>query len=55
MAADSVDQYRAGETALIVKVPEAEPVVGGWRARAVFALRAPGADAGQAASSGLPS
>ena len=33
MAADSVDQYRAGETALIVKVPEAEPVVGGWRER----------------------
>ncbi|MDF6043866.1 2'-5' RNA ligase family protein [Streptomyces sp. JH14] len=33
MAADSVGQYRAGETALIVKVPEAEPVVGSWRER----------------------
>jgi hypothetical protein len=26
-------KYRAGETALIVAVPEAEPVVGGWRSR----------------------
>ncbi|MFF3253146.1 2'-5' RNA ligase family protein [Actinacidiphila glaucinigra] len=33
MAADGVGRYRAGETALIVKVPEAEPVVGGWRER----------------------
>ncbi|WUD77255.1 2'-5' RNA ligase family protein [Streptomyces sp. NBC_00510] len=33
MAADGVGQYRAGETALIVKVPEAEPVVGSWRER----------------------
>ncbi|WP_328629094.1 2'-5' RNA ligase family protein [Streptomyces sp. NBC_00353] len=33
MAADSAGQYRAGETALIVEVPEAEPVVGSWRER----------------------
>jgi hypothetical protein len=26
-------KYRVGETALIVVVPEAEPVVGGWRSR----------------------
>ncbi|SNT51859.1 2'-5' RNA ligase family protein [Actinacidiphila glaucinigra] len=31
--ADGAGRYRAGETALIVKVPEAEPVVGGWRER----------------------
>ncbi|MYX32978.1 2'-5' RNA ligase family protein [Streptomyces sp. SID8377] len=31
MAADGVGRYQAGETALIVKVPEAEPVVGSWR------------------------
>lgn len=31
--ADGAGRYRAGETALIVKVPEAEPVVGGWRQR----------------------
>ncbi|MFF1473710.1 2'-5' RNA ligase family protein [Streptomyces mirabilis] len=33
MAADEVGQYGVGETALIVKVPEAEPVVGDWRER----------------------
>ncbi|MHA6759041.1 2'-5' RNA ligase family protein [Streptacidiphilus sp. PAMC 29251] len=33
MTADEVGQYRAGETALIVKIPEAEPVVGYWRER----------------------
>ncbi|MFB7289291.1 2'-5' RNA ligase family protein [Actinacidiphila glaucinigra] len=33
MAADGAGRYRAGETALIVKVPEAEPVVGSWRER----------------------
>ncbi|MFD5061892.1 2'-5' RNA ligase family protein [Streptomyces sp. NPDC058394] len=33
MAADEVAQYGAGETALIVRVSEAEPVVGGWRER----------------------
>lgn len=31
MAEDGAGGYRAGETALIIKVPEAEPVVGGWR------------------------
>ncbi|MFE7795016.1 2'-5' RNA ligase family protein [Streptomyces sp. NPDC057460] len=33
MAADEVAQYGAGETALIVRVSEAEPVVGGLRER----------------------
>ncbi|MET8542536.1 2'-5' RNA ligase family protein [Kitasatospora sp. NPDC004799] len=33
MAGDGAGGYRAGETALIVKVPEAEPVVGRWRER----------------------
>ncbi|MFB8172302.1 2'-5' RNA ligase family protein [Kitasatospora purpeofusca] len=33
MAEDSTGGQRAGETGLIVKVPEAEPVVGGWRKR----------------------
>ncbi|WP_328958883.1 2'-5' RNA ligase family protein [Kitasatospora purpeofusca] len=31
MAEDSADGHRAGETGLIIKIPEAEPVVGGWR------------------------
>ncbi|CAN3977897.1 2'-5' RNA ligase family protein [Kitasatospora purpeofusca] len=31
VAEDSTGGHRAGETGLIVKVPEAEPVVGGWR------------------------
>ncbi|MEV6161520.1 2'-5' RNA ligase family protein [Streptomyces sp. NPDC052052] len=33
MAEDGASGYRAGETALIITVPEAEPVVGGWRER----------------------
>ena len=33
MAEDGDGGYRAGETGLIIKVPEAEPVVGGWRER----------------------
>jgi len=31
VAGDSVSAHRAGETVLIVKVPEAEPAVGEWR------------------------
>lgn len=30
---DGVDMYQAGDTALVITVPEAEPVVGGWRER----------------------
>jgi len=33
VAAGSADGYRDGETALIVKVPAAEPIVGGWRSQ----------------------
>ena len=32
MVADS-GRFRAGQTGLVVRVPEAEPVVGGWRER----------------------
>lgn len=31
MAEDGAGGYRAGETGLIIRVPEAEPVVGRWR------------------------
>ncbi len=33
MAAGSAGGYRDGETALIVTVPAAEPIVGGWRSQ----------------------
>lgn len=33
MAADGAGAFRTGDTVLIVKVPEAEPVVGPWRSR----------------------
>lgn len=33
MPEDQSGLYQAGETLLLVKVPEAEPLVGGWRRR----------------------
>ncbi|MFE5730842.1 2'-5' RNA ligase family protein [Streptomyces sp. NPDC056528] len=33
MADDSTSGFRAGRTALVVRIPEAEPVVRGWRER----------------------
>lgn len=33
MPEDESGRYQAGETVLLVKVPEAEPLVGGWRQR----------------------
>ncbi|SDT83239.1 2'-5' RNA ligase superfamily protein [Streptomyces sp. TLI_053] len=33
MADDSTDTFRTGRTGLVVRIPEAEPVVGGWRER----------------------
>jgi 2'-5' RNA ligase len=40
MAERSAGGYRDGETGLIVKVPAAEPIVGGWRSQFDFAAAA---------------
>ncbi|MFJ4867448.1 2'-5' RNA ligase family protein [Streptomyces sp. NPDC088757] len=40
MADDSGSGFQAGRTALVVRIPEAEPVVGGWRERCDPSARA---------------